>query len=318
VNLRNNPPILIFHPEAERYGELLRDRFPDASLEAVTENDAFRRALPRAEVLVAARFPPEILLEPHGLRWLQVTAAGIDFLAPVAGLTGDLLITNARGVHRFIIADYAFAAMLALQWDLPRLQRDQAAKRWEPRRTRALHGRRLGLIGLGAIGQEIARRALAFGMEVLAVRRSGAPAEAVAKVFPPEALHECLSLCDVVVLALPATAETGRLISRAAIAAMKPGAFLINVARGSVVDEAALADALADGTLGGACLDVFEQEPLPPESPLWTLPNVIISPHMSGAAADYEERLAEIFADNLGRYARGAPLRNLVDLVRGY
>src|SRR5207253_1335171 len=110
----------------------------------------------------------------------------------------------------------------------------------------------------------------------------GAPAEAVAKVFPPEALHECLSLCDVVVLALPATAETGRLIDREAIAAMKPGAFLINVARGSVVEEPALAEALSDGRLGGACLDVFEQEPLPPESPLWALPNVIVTPHMSG------------------------------------
>jgi phosphoglycerate dehydrogenase-like enzyme len=318
VSGRKNPPILIFHPRAERYSELLRDRFPDASLVAVTEESSLRRALSGAEVLVAQQFPPEILVEPHGLRWVQVTAAGIDFLAPVAGRTGDTLITNARGVHRFIIADYAFAAMLALQWDLPGLQRNQAEKRWKPRRTRAMHGRTLGLIGLGAIGQEIAHRALAFGMEVLAVRRSGAPAEAVARVFPPEALHACLSACDVVVLALPATAETGRLMGRAAIAAMKPGAFLINVARGSIVDEAALAEALTDGRLGGACLDVFDKEPLPAESPLWGLPNVIVSPHMSGMAADYEERLAEIFADNLDRYTRGEPLRNLVDLVRGY
>jgi phosphoglycerate dehydrogenase-like enzyme len=318
VSGRTTPPILIFHPQAERYRELLGERDPEASAVAVTDEAAFRRALPQAEILVAQRFPAEILLEPHCLRWVQVTAAGVEFLAPVAGRTGDLLVTNARGVHRAIIADYAFAAMLALQWDLPGLQRDQAARRWKPRRTRALDGRTVGIVGLGAIGQEIARRAVAFGMEVLAVRRSSVADVNVEMVFPPDALHECLARSDFVVLAVPATGETGLLMDRAAIAAMKPGAFLVNVARGSVVDEPALAEALAEGRLAGACLDVFAEEPLPPESPLWTFSNVIVTPHMAGAAADYEERFTDIFVDNLGRYARGEPLRNLVDLARGY
>jgi D-2-hydroxyacid dehydrogenase (NADP+) len=153
---------------------------------------------------------------------------------------------------------------------------------------------------------------------VLAVRRSSVADVNVEMVFPPDALHECLARSDFVVLAVPATGETGLLMDRAAIAAMKPGAFLVNVARGSVVDEPALAEALAAGRLAGACLDVFAEEPLPPESPLWTFSNVVVTPHMAGAAADYEERFTDIFVDNLRRYARGEPLRNLVDLARGY
>jgi phosphoglycerate dehydrogenase-like enzyme len=221
-------------------------------------------------------------------------------------------------MHADQMADYAMAAMFMLHWDVPRILRDQAGAVWRREAKAPLAGRTLGVIGLGAIGQEIARRAQCAGMEVLGVSRSGTAVASVAEVHRQEQLQDVLPRCDFVVLVVPATAETSGLIDAEALRLMKPTASLINFARGSVVEEQALIDALRDRAIKGAVLDVFAAEPLPAESPLWSLPNVIVTPHIAGMSDDYEARFATAFAANLARYRRGEQLLNIVDLARGY
>jgi phosphoglycerate dehydrogenase-like enzyme len=216
------------------------------------------------------------------------------------------------------MADHILAAMVMLQWDFPRILQDQAARRWRREPKVALAGQTLAVVGAGAIGGEIGRRASHFGMRVLGVRRSGAPLPDFDKVFQPQQLDGVLAQSDFVCAALPATGETNQLFGAAQFARMKAGSFFMNIARGSVVNEPALIDALRTGHLAGAALDVFEKEPPDPDNPLWTMPNVIMTPHISGMLCTNEERLVGIFAENLRRYRAGEPLRNVVDLARGY
>jgi phosphoglycerate dehydrogenase-like enzyme len=173
-------------------------------------------------------------------------------------------------------------------------------------------------VGAGAIGGEIARRAAAFGLRVLAVKRTPGPVEGAAEVLTVPQLREVLPRADFVVLVVPVTPETQWLVGEGELRAMRSTAYLINIARASVVNEGALVRAVREGWIAGAALDVFEEEPLPTTSPLWELPNVIITPHIAGEPADYARRVADVFADNAARFRRGEPLRNVVDFERGY
>jgi len=310
------PQVLIFHREAESYAAELRARVANLDLLATSDEAEFRRALPRADVVLAFQFPLDALPTATRLRWIQITSAGTEFLEPMHDRLGHLVVTNARGLHAAPIADYVMAALPMLFSDFPAYFRNQQARTWQRRAVVPLEGKTLGIVGLGAIGQEIARRAGRSGMNVLGVRHSGAPAPHVAEVYRPDALQAFLPRCDVVVLVVPDTSRTRAMIGAAELAAMKRSAFLINVGRGSAIDEPALVEALTGNVIAGACLDVFAVEPLPPTSPLWTLPNVIVTPHIAGMRDDYAARLADIMADNLGRFVRREPLRNLVDLSR--
>jgi phosphoglycerate dehydrogenase-like enzyme len=177
----------------------------------------------------------------------------------------------------------------------------------------------MGIVGLGAIGSELAAIAAPFGFGITAIRRTaGSPPPGVEAVWPPDRLHDLLAESDVVVIAAPHTPQTKRLIGRAEVDQMKKGALLVNVSRGKMIDDAAVVAALRDGRLGGAALDVFSEEPLPASSPYWDMPNVIVTPHVSGALRDYWTPLVALFSDNLRRFERGEPLRNLVDKVAGY
>lgn len=310
------PNVVIFHREAQSYAAELRARVPGLDPVVATNEADFRRALPAADVVLAFQFPLDALRDATRLRWIQITSAGTEFLEPVRDRLGQLVVTNARGIHAAPIADYVMAAMPMLLSDFPAYFRNQQARSWQRRPVVALAGRTLGIVGLGAIGQEIARRAEVSGMTVLGVRHSGAPVANVAEVFRPDALREFLPRCDIVVLVVPDTSRTRAMIGAAEFAAMKRTASIINVGRGSAIDEPALIDALAGKVIAGACLDVFAIEPLPADSALWTLPNVILTPHVAGMRDDYAGRLADIMADNLGRFVRGEPLRNVVDLSR--
>jgi phosphoglycerate dehydrogenase-like enzyme len=310
--------ILIFHAQAAAYDAALRARLPDADSYSTSDERAFRQRLPEAEVLVAHRFPVDGLATAAKLRWIQVTSAGAEFLAPVHGQLAPIVVTNGRGLHAAPIADYVMTVAVMLQSGFAQFMRDQAAKRWHRRPVPMLSGKTLGIVGLGSIGQEIARRAAASGMDVVGVRRSGTPMDGIRQVFTPDRLHEFLACCDFVVVAVPATDATRALLGRAEFDAMKRNAYVINIARGTVIDEPALIGALEDGTIAGAGLDVFAVEPLPADSRLWTLPNVIVTPHIAGMRTDYEERLIDIFVDNLARFERGEALRNRVEPERGY
>jgi phosphoglycerate dehydrogenase-like enzyme len=230
-------------------------------------------------------------------------------------------ITNAAGVAAAPIAEFAISRLLSVWKRLPEIDDEQAQREWKPKFGRTVEGLILGVIGLGAIGTAVAQRARGFGIYLIGTRRSykeGQDHPAVDELHGTADLHEVLARCDAVVVSAPGTAETENLFDAAAFAAMKPGALFCNVGRGSLVDEPALIAALESGHLGAAILDVTREEPLPADDPLWSAPNILISPHCSAAQDRYTETLLALFADNLERFSRAEPLRNVVDRAAGY
>lgn len=277
--------------------------------------------LDQAEVLIGwARMPVEVLRRAGKLRWIHSPSAGMDRADPDD--YRHLLLTNSSGAAAPPMAEYVIAAMLLFAKGFPHMARRQREHVWDRRFTaREIGGRTCGIVGLGAIGRETARRARALGMRVVGIRRTiSGPAtdEDADEMLPPNELPRLLRESDYVVLAVPLTDETRGMIGAEELAMMKPDAVLINIARGPVVDEEALIAALRDGAIAGAALDVFNQEPLPATSPLWDMENVIVTPHFSAGSDRYSERVAAIACENLRRYLAGEPLRNVVDLDRGY
>jgi phosphoglycerate dehydrogenase-like enzyme len=290
-----------------------------------------------AEILLSYRLRFDPAQAPR-LRWVQLAGAGVDrYLNSPAMQSSALTITSASGIHAVPIAEHVLALLLAWARRLPSAWQWQSRRQWPQSAGYAyeaaeLHGTTLGIVGYGSIGRQVGRVAHCLGLRVLATRRSAGRAdtgwvepgtgdpqgEIPERFFAPQELQAMLALCDWLVLAVPLTAETRRLIGAQELSAMKPNAFLVNVARGPVVDEQALVAALRSGALAGAGLDVFEREPLPPESPLYDLANVILTPHVAGSSVCYNERLTRLFADNLRRYLAGEPLWNVIDRERGY
>ena len=306
---------------------------------AAQTRDVPDEAWAAAQVLYTESVVPEPEQAPQ-LRWIQAHTAGIDHLwdQPIIQ-TADVLLTTVSGIHAPVIAEYVFMMMLAFGHRLPVMLEHKARSAWPAGDRSAflpgpLRGSTVGIVGYGSVGREIARVAHTFGMDVLAVKRDvRQPSETDSytlpghgdpdgvffhRLYPPEALVSMVRESDFVVLAVPLTEATRGMVNAGVLAAMKPSAFLINVSRGGVVDDEALADALERGVFAGAASDVFESEPLPSDSPLWKLPNLIISPHVAGATADYNERTALVFVENLKRYLARKDLLNLVDRTRGY
>ncbi len=310
--------VLVWHPEGVEYCRAIARRRPDLDVRLAVDEGEFARLLPEAEILLGFRFPVESLARRKRLRWIQVTSAGAEFLLPLRSELEGVAITNGRGIHGAPIAEYVMAAMTMLQSDFPAFLRAQGQNRWVRRPVETLKGRTIGIMGLGAIGAEIAVRAAAFGMRVLGVTRSASAVPGCTAVRTSADLAQTLAECDFVAVTLPLTEATRGFLDEAAFAAMKDGAYLVNVSRGGVVDERAMTKALASGRLAGACVDVFEVEPLPADSALWSMPNVIVTPHIAGMRSDYVDRLLDLFVANLDAYQRGAPLANVVDLTRGY
>jgi phosphoglycerate dehydrogenase-like enzyme len=259
-----------------------------------------------------------LLARVPNLRWIHTISAGVDHLLFPELRESDAILTNASGVFNVPIAETVMAYILAVVKRLPEFWAHQREHRWEKLPLRELRGLTVGIVGLGDIGTEVARLCRAFGMHVLGLRRRPAPSDLADEVLPPDRLQDLLARSDFVVIAAPLTAETRGMIGRAELAAMKPDAWLINISRGAIVDEEALVEALREGRIGGACLDVFAEEPLPPESPLWDMPNVIITPHNSWSSPHIEEREIALFLENLRRYVAGEPLLNVVDKQAGY
>jgi phosphoglycerate dehydrogenase-like enzyme len=305
-------------PELRRW--LRGERAEEPELMAKVDHQA-REYLEPAEVLVGwLQLPRHVRARAPRLRWVQSLSAGIERADPE--LYRDLIVTNASGVAAPAMAEYVIAVMLMFAKGFLRMLRNQLAHRWD-RRLEAfeLGGKTCGIVGMGAIGGEVAQRAKALAMRVLGLRRSTAPRPTdryADALLTPADLPRLLAESDYVVLAAPLTPETRHLIGAAELHQMKRTAVLINVGRGALVDEEALVAALREGIIRGAALDVFEREPLPPDSPLWDLENVLVTPHFSAGGDRYAERAAELVCDNLRRYLAGEPLRNVVDLERGY
>ena len=297
---------------------IIEAAWPDLPVDYGYGPEFFARAVGEAEILYTFRFPHEHLAKAKRLRWIQASGAGADQLMPFEDLPPGVLVTNAAGINADMMADFAIALVLALQLNMKGYADQQRERKWKRVLAEPLTGKTLAVIGLGRIGRGVARRAKAMGMRVVGTRRSAAPVPDVDAVYPPEELHRALAQADYVVLTVPLTPATVHLIDAKAFDAMRPTAYLVNVSRGRVVEEAALVEALRAGRIAGAALDVFEKEPLPAESPLWGLDNVILTPHVGGDMKDFSARSARLFCENLGRYLRGEPLRNVVDPQRGY
>ena len=253
------------------------------------------------------------------LRWVQSASDGVDGLLFPELTSSVVAVTNARGVFDDPIAEWAIAAIVAFTTGLQASIVDQTAGRWtDGRRRDPVAGRHLVVVGPGPIGRATAVRARALGMTVEAVGRAARTDDVFGSVSGPDDFHQALGRADHVLDALPLTAPTTAMFDAKAFAAMRPTAFFVNVGRGRTVDENALIEAVRDGTIAGAALDVFVKEPLPDGSPLWSMPQVVVSPHVSGDLHGWEEAVVGVFVDNLRRFVAGEPLRNRVDAEAGF
>lgn len=313
-----SPSILVYNPEAAQaraYADLIRLPRRDMTVHVASTPEEAAALIGQAEILYAWKFPPALLSRASKLRWIQVMGAGVErFLVPE--LPPRVILTRAAGIFGPWMAEYTVAWCLWVTQRIERFRRQQRERRWAPVDPVGLRGTTLGVIGLGDIGRHIARAASALGMRVIGVTRSGRPVPGAERVYRAAAIGAALARADFVVLTVPLLPETRGLIGEPQLAAMKSSAWLINIARGPVVDEKALIHALREHRIAGAVLDVFDDEPLPPEHPLWALDTVAITPHIAGPSIP--AAIAPIFNDNLRRYAAGRPLRHRVDRTRGY
>jgi phosphoglycerate dehydrogenase-like enzyme len=317
--------------------ELIRAAAPGARIVTLSREGLTDEPVDDVEVLLRGWLSSDafdrLLARAPRLGWVHSASAGVERALTPAAAERGLVITNARGVFSRPIAEYVLMMILAVGRRLPGLLELQRERTWQPLEGVELRDVTVGIVGLGSIGRAVGALATAFGCRVVAVRRrSEAGAEAAAtdeesrsfgevmleRVGGPEGLPQLLADSDFVVLAAPLTPETQNMIDAEALAAMKPGAWLINIARGGLIDERALLNALRDGAIGGAVLDTFRDEPLPPSSPFYDLPNVIVTPHTSWSSGRVLDRSVELFCDNLRRYAAGEPLLNVVDPTAGY
>jgi phosphoglycerate dehydrogenase-like enzyme len=306
--------------------ERLHTDFPQIKVVHLAGYEGLAEEIRDAEVLLGWSLRPEQLAAARRLRWIHSPAAAVHQLMFAELVASDIVVTNARDVHGPVVAEHAIALLLALAKRLPSAVRYQQSRTWgqqamweERPRPREVMGATLALIGMGAIGRAIIPRAAGLGMRVVAVRehpeRGSDGAEAA---FGPADLDHVLAGADFVVIAAPLTPTTRGLFDAARLARMKREAYLINVSRGPVVDEAALAEALRNRTIAGAALDVFAAEPLPQDSPLWGLENLLITPHTAAVTEKLWERHYDLIRENLRRYLAGEPLRGVVDKHKGY
>ncbi len=316
----------------------LRHDFPDLRFEECGASEVPPELWRSAEIAYAMSRLPGPGEAPR-LRWVQLHSAGVENVVRQPLFQSDVSFTTSSGVHAIPISEYVLATTLALFRRVPRMVEMKPQGHWPPDGQRwslfvpeETWGKTMAILGYGSIGRQVARLAKGVGMRVLAMQRGtdrrdrgfvepgiGDPEGTLPdKYFSPDQLPDLLEQADAVVVCLPLTPRTRGLLNEAAFRAMRPSAILVNIARGGICDEPALVRALSEGWVGGAALDVFQEEPLPPESPLWKLPNVILSPHVSGFSPEYDRRAARIFATNLRRYLAGQPLLNLVDKEQGY
>ncbi|MBI2816936.1 MAG: D-2-hydroxyacid dehydrogenase [Acidobacteria bacterium] len=304
----------------------LRESFPQFGIVIARSEDAVREHMAHAEIFVCHKLGPEQFAAFQKLRWIHSPSAGVAELLVPQLVASDVVVTNARIVHAIPVAEHAIALMFALSRNLAGCMRYQSEGAWghtalwdNARRFTEINGKTLGVIGLGAIGREIAARARALGMRVLAVKRDPSRGGELAdRVYTPNDIRAMLPDVDFLVLAAPDIPETRHLIGECELQRMKRTAYLINISRGSLVDTAALIGALQSGVLMGAALDVTDPEPLPAGDPLWQAPNLIITHHMGSATERFWPRQYEVLNENLRRYARGEPLLYLVDKQKGY
>ncbi len=318
------PKVAILNANPDPIEARIKERFPNLPLLVSDNYDAMADmvAQERPEVVLAFKagtagtFPRDVILGTDSVKWIQASGAGIDHWTPWDPTRVSL--TNASGIHGDVMSEFVVWAILNHQLGMPVYAQQQKHHEWRKNLLVPATGLTLTIVGFGSIGEEVGRLAKALGMRVLGVRAHPKPSPAADRVVGLDALNGVLSEADYVLIVLPLTTATRGMINADILAAMKPGSYFINTGRGGLVDEGALIECLNSGHLAGAAIDVFATEPLPAESPFWSMPNVIVMPHASGDASDWNIRVTDLFCDNLTRWMAGEPLKNIVDPALGY
>jgi phosphoglycerate dehydrogenase-like enzyme len=310
---------IVMYTFPHRPCDVVVERFPELDIHIEVEESRLLEALPGAKIVFLGRpYDKRVLQAADAIKWLHIGGVGLDRLLPLTDLPPDVILTNSSGTHEEAMANYTLGVIVVLAWDFPRILRNQAAHRWERWPAVCLATSTLGLVGVGAVGRAIARRAKACQMRVLGVKRRVEMVPDVDLVLTPSDLPQILQMCDFVVVSLPFTEETEKFIDRVALRQMKPTAYLINVSRAEVVEQAALLEALREGWIAGAVLDTLWDEPLADDSQLWDVDNLIITPHISSEYFGRWPKVVDLFCRNVERYLRSELLINVIDKERGY
>lgn len=306
--------LLIYHKEARLYGEILSKKVPELEICSASQPEEAIDFIRKAEILLTWGIPDELLKKAKCMKWFASLGAGNEHLVNNPLIPETVAFTKMTAYGE-MIAEYVFAYLLYFSRDLPKYFKNQKEKVWEQARPERLRAKTMGILGLGSIGKEIAKRARQFGMTVFGVKRNPEPVENVDQVFSSKDLDKMIPLVDILVNALPMTKETYHLLGERELGMLKEKAILFNIGRGKTIDQKALIEQLKKGRFK-AVLDVFEEEPLPPESELWNMDNVIITPHISGI--NIPEEICSGFVENYKRWVKGEPLVGLVDRKKGY
>jgi D-2-hydroxyacid dehydrogenase (NADP+) len=307
--------ILLAMPDAGAYREALQAKFPDIVFHTATSEEGIREHAGKMEILVTLfRVADDLLKLAVNLKWVQVTTSGVNYLLGRPSLRKDVIITTCRGIHGPQMSEMAFLLMLALNRNFPQVVRNQDKGVWEKWPGKLLFQKKVGILGVGAIGEEIAGKCKAFGMIVYGIDIVKRKLDSVDLFYGPEDLVLVAGEVDYLIVVAPSTPETEKIIGAKVLAAMKPTSFLINIARGEMVDETAVIEALEAGKIAGAALDALSVEPLPGNHPLWTTKNVIITPHVGGVSENYIDQVVPIVEENLRRFLKGER-RDLINYV---
>lgn len=316
--------LLVHHHASDMYLQKIRDRFPELRIVVLDNYADLPATLAREQpdVVLSFRmghlgaFPRETLLDWPSIRWLHATGAGIEHLPPWDA--SRIMVTNSSGIHGRIMAEYATWAVLNQTQRMPLFAKQQKERVWKLYPVDSAQGKTVVIVGMGRVGVAIAKALKTFGMHIIGVRNRPQPIPEADETLTSEQLPAALARADFVILITPLTAQTRGLFDGRMLTNCKRGAYFINLARGNILDEAALRKAISTGALKGATMDVFQTEPLPPEDPMWTAEDVIVTPHVSGEVPAWQAVAAGLFMDNLRRWIRGEPLENLCNPELGY
>jgi len=306
--------LLILDPLADEYKKILKTKFSEVSIHSAKNEEEVGDFIKKTQILLTFRISDDLIKKASRLQWIQSMATGVDSIVNLPSLKKEVLVTSTRGIHGPQMSEMAFLLMLALNRNFPQFVRNQDKEVWERWPTKLLNGKKVGILGIGVIGEEIARKSKAFGMTVHGIDIVKRRVDVVDYFYEPKDLLKVLQEVDYFIIVAPLSPQTRGMIRARELSSMKPSAFLINIGRGEIVDEEALIQALNSGKIAGAALDAFCQEPLPKSHPFWKMKNVIVTPHVGGATDIYVEQVLSIFEENLQRFLSGER-RNLINLV---
>jgi len=297
--------LLILDQLANEYKRALESKFAEAIIHAFIREEDIGDFIEKANVLLTFRISDGLIKRARNLQWIQSMASGVDAIVNLPSLRKEVLLTSTRGIHAPQMSEMAILLILSLSRNFPQTIRNQDKGIWERWPTRLLLQKKAGILGIGAIGEEIARKCKAFGMEVCGIDIVKRQVDAVDYFYGPEDLPKVAQEVDYLIIVVPLTSQTNKMVGENVLSSMKPTAFLINIGRGEIIDENALIHALESGKIAGAALDVFSQEPLPKDHPFWRTKNLIITPHLGGTSTIYVEQVLSIFEENLRRFLSG-------------